>query len=343
MPRVRAGAQALSLLAVPLSANVLSALKEEPKPLMVLRREVGLPPQTTMRGQLRTLTRTSVLERQQEGGFPGAVQYALGPAGEDLLVVARALQTWLERSPDGPVLLGSAEAKNRIKTLAQGWSSTIMRALASGPLSLTDLNRLISGLNYPSLERRLGALRATGMIESCPSETRTTPYRASTWLRQAIAPLAAAARWERLHVPEETTPIGRIDIEAAFLLTLPMLDLPAEIDGGCRLAVEARNLEPDMAGVTCRFAGGRLESCIARLQGKADAGACGTAIAWIDAVEDADPARLEIRGNRDLPLAILQGLRGFLLPVRSAAGRKVVGVGNPEQVDHIDESVPGGI
>jgi DNA-binding HxlR family transcriptional regulator len=279
-----------------------------------LRREVGLPPQTTMRGQLRTLTRTRVLERHQEGGFPGAVSYTLASAGADLLTVARALEAWLARSPDGPVPLGSPQAKNLVKALAQGWSSSIVRALASRPLSLTELNRLISGLNYPSLERRLGALRATGMIEPCPSETRTTPYRASLWLRQAIAPLAAAARWERRHAAEETTGIGRIDVEAAFLLTLPMLDLPAELEGGCRLAVESRGADSNMTGVTLNFSGGRIESCVARLEGRADAGLCGTATAWIDAVEDADMDRLDIRGDRDLALAILEGLHGFLLP-----------------------------
>jgi len=343
MPRVRAGADALSLLSIPLNAHTLSALREEPRPLIDLRREVGLPPATTMRGHLRTLTRTSVLERHQEGGFPGAVQYALGPAGEDLRVVARALQGWLARAPGGPVPLGGAEAKSLIKALTQGWSSSIMRALAASPLSLTDLNKLISDLNYPSLERRLGAMRGTGMIESCPSETRTTPYRASAWLRQAIAPLAAAARWERRHAPEQTTPIGRIDIEAAFLLTLPMLELPAELEGGCRLTVESRASQRSMAGVTVRFSGGRLESCITRLAGKAEAGACGTALAWIDAVEDADPDRLEISGDRELALAILDGLHGFLLPAGSAAGRDVRGVGDPKQVDHVDERVLGGI
>jgi DNA-binding HxlR family transcriptional regulator len=314
MSGVRAGAHALSLLSIPLNVHALSALQEEPRPLMDLRRDVGLPPQTTMRGHLRTLTRTRVLERQREDGFPGAVNYGLGPAGNDLLVVARALRGWLARSPNGPVPLGSSVAKSVIKALVQGWSCSIVRALASGPLSLTQLNKLIAGLNYPSLERRLGAMRAAGMIEPCPSESRTTPYRASVWLRQAIAPLALAARWERQHAPEETTPIGRIDVEAAFLLTVPMLELPSSVSGACRLAVETRAAERQMIGVTSRVSGGSLESCTARLEGKADAGACGTAVAWIDAVEEATPGHLEIRGDYDLTSAIIVGLHDALTP-----------------------------
>lgn len=316
---MRAGGHALTLLSTPLNVHVLSALREEPQPLMDLRRDVGLPPQTTMRGHLRTLTRTRVLERQRQNGFPGAVDYALGPAGEDLLVVSRALQGWLARSPDGPVPLGSIAAKALIKALVQGWSCSIVRALASRPLSLTELNKLITGLNYPSLERRLGALRAAGLIEPCPGQARSTPYRASAWLRQAIAPLAAAARWERRHAPEETTPIGRIDVEAAFLLTLPALELPEELSGGCRLAVETRANEAGLTGVTAGFSAGRIESCVARLEGRAEAGACGTAMAWIDAVEEADPDRLEIRGDRELVIAILDGLHEELVATRSPA------------------------
>lgn len=317
---MRAGAHALSLLSIPLNADVLSTLAEEPRPLIDLRRDVGLPPQTTMRGHLRTLTRTRVLERQQQAGFPGTVNYGLGPAGDDLLVVARALHGWLARSPGGPVPLGGPAAKGVIKALVQGWSCSIVRALASRPLSLTELNKLITGLNYPSLERRLGALRAAGLIEPCPGHSRSTPYRASAWLRQAIAPLAAAARWERRHAPDETAPIGRIDVEAAFLLTLPMLELPADLSGGCRLAVETRAGELGMTGATVRFSEGRIESCLARLEGEAGTGACGTAMAWIDAVEQADPDRLEIRGDHDFVVAILGGLQEVLRPTRERTG-----------------------
>jgi len=324
---VRAGAHALSLLSIPLNVHALSALQEEPRPLMDLRRDVGLPPQTTMRGHLRTLTRTRVLERQRDGGFPGAVNYALGPAGSDLLVVAAALQEWLARSPTSPVPLGSAAAKGTIKALVQGWSCSIVRALASGPLSLTQLNKLITGLNYPSLERRLGALRAAGLIEPCPSESRTTPYRATAWLRQAIAPLALAARWERRHAPEQTTPIGRIDVEAAFLLTVPLVELPVDLGGSCRLVVETRAGDLHMTGVTARFSAGQLETCVARLEGEAEAGACGTAMAWIDTVGQAESDRLEISGDHGLALGILEGLRGIIRPRELAPAALAPGVG----------------
>jgi DNA-binding HxlR family transcriptional regulator len=313
---MRAGAHALTLLSNPLTVQVLSALQEEPRALMDLRRDVGLPPQTTMRGHLRTLTRTRILERRQEAGFPGAVEYALAPAGRDLWGAAQPLQGWLARCPNGPEALDSPAAKPLIKALVQGWSSSIVRALASRPLSLTELNKLITGINYPSLERRMGGLRSAGLIEPAPGDSRTRPYRAGVWLRQAVAPLAAAARWERRHVPEETTPIGRIDIEAAFLLALPMLRLPSGLAAGCRLVVDTRAAEPGMAGVTARFSDGQLRSCVTVLEGEVDAGVSGGAMAWIDAIDHPDPSRLELRGDRNLAREVVEGLNRALLPAR---------------------------
>ncbi len=309
---VRAGAQALSLFSTPLIPRVLDAVRSESRPLRDLRRDVDLPSQTTVRGQLRLLTRTRVLERRQEAGFPGAVTYSLGPAGGDLLTVGRLLQAWLTRAPRGPVQLGSIEAKNVIKILVQAWSSWIVRALASGPVSLTDLNRLITQLSYPSLERRLGAMRAAGMVEPCPGQAHTIPYQASAWLRQAIAPLSAASRWERRHAPELTTPVGQLDIEASFLLTLPMLELPGGLSGSCRLTVEGRADNGRVVTVTARFSEGVMESCAIRLEGDVDAGISGAASAWIDAVETGDPHRLDASGDRDLVRAILQGLHDAL-------------------------------
>ncbi len=40
----------------------------------------------------------------------------------------------------------------------------MLRALAAGSLSLTELDRLIGALSYPSLERRLVAMRLAGLV-----------------------------------------------------------------------------------------------------------------------------------------------------------------------------------
>lgn len=314
---MRAGAYALSLLSVPLNGHVLRALDEEPTSLMDLRRAVGSPPQTTMRGHLKTLSEIGVLDRIRRNDFPASVDYELAGPGRELLAVADVVQDWLTVSPDGPLSLGTVASKSAVKALVEGWSASIVRALAARPLSLTELNRLISGISYPSLERRLAAMRMAGQIEACPGQGKGTPYAVTRWLRQAIAPLAVAANWERRHTPAAASPIGRIDVESVFLLVIPTLGLPSDLSGSCRLAVEIRNGgSRHVAGVRVSVCEGRVVSCTSRLDGDAEAWVAGSISAWLSAVIEQETERLEIGGACGVTEAILQSLHGALFGAR---------------------------
>jgi DNA-binding HxlR family transcriptional regulator len=192
----------------------------------------------------------------------------------------------------------------------------MVRALAARPLSLTELNGLISGLSYPSLERRLGAMRLAGQIERMPGPGRGTPYAVTDWLRRAIAPLAAAARWERAHVATKSVPIRRLDAEAGFLLSIPLLELSSDLSGCCRLAVEIPSSNGErLAGVLVRVEEGKVVSARANLQGHADAWASGLASDWLRAVIEGDTDQLEIGGDWHLARALLDGLNGVLFGV----------------------------
>jgi DNA-binding HxlR family transcriptional regulator len=269
-----------------------------------------------MRKHLRTLTEIGVLERRRVNDFPGSVDYGLTAAGQELLGVAAVLRAWLAAAPEGPLDLGTPTAKSVTKSLVDGWSSTMIRALAARPLSLTELSRLITNLNYPSLERRLGAMRLAGQIEACPIQGKGRPYRPTDWLRHGIAPLAAAARWERQHLPAEAAPITPMDAEAAFLLVVPMLNLPADLSGVCRLVVEVRSAGTHrLAGVLVTVQEGRIVSCVSRLEGDASAWASGSVGAWLSAVIDHDVERLEVGGDCSLASALVEGLHGILSAV----------------------------
>jgi len=303
------------MLSTPLNVHVLQALRDEPMSLIDLRRAVGSPPQTTMRGHLRALVEARVLERKRQGGFPGPVDYELARAGRELLGVAEILEAWLRVAPDGAIQLGSVAAKSSTKALVEGWSSGIVRALAAKPLALTEISRLITGLSYPSLERRLGAMRMAGLIEPRPGSGRGTPYAVTDWLRRAIGPLAAAARWERRNLSDVTSPVRRIDIEAAFLLTLPMVSLPEPYAGVCRLAVDTSNgSQHRQAGVVVRVEKGKVSSCVTRLDGQVDASALGSVAAWIATVLEKDGEQLEFSGRSRLARALGDGLHRVLLP-----------------------------
>jgi DNA-binding HxlR family transcriptional regulator len=305
---VRAGAQALTLLSAPLNVDVLTALEQGPHSLIDLRRAIGAPPQTTMRGQLRTLTQLGVLEPNRRAGFPGAVDYELARPGHELLEVARILWAWLAAAPDGPVQPGSVAAKSAIKALVEGWSSAIIRALAARPLSLTDLSRVITSVSYPSLERRLTAMRLSGQIEKLDVKGSKRPYSVTSWLRRSVGPLAAATQWERRAVPERTNPFGRFDAEAVFLLSTPLVSLDEEFSGSGRLAVEFGSGDlTQFSGVMVEIEKGRAVSCVSRLEGSPDVWAVGSPSAWLDALIDGRFDRLELGGEYDHARTLLQG------------------------------------
>ncbi len=313
---VRAGTRALSLLAVPINAAVIQALGEGPRSLADLRRAAGSPPQTTMRGYLRRLAQAGVVERHRGGEFPGAVAYELTDRGRGLLGVSRLLSAWLALAPAGPLELGAPEAKSAIKALVDGWNSTMVRALAARPLSLTDLDSVISTLNYPSLERRLTAMRHLSLLAPVQGEGRSSPYGATGWLRSAIAPLAAAIRWERQHLRDEAPRLAKLDVEAAFLLTLPLLRPAEELGGTCRLAVQIGRRGLDrLVGVMIEVRAGAVTSCITRLEGSADAWAIGSTGAWLSTVLGHEPCGLELGGERLLVSGLAEALRGALAGV----------------------------
>jgi DNA-binding HxlR family transcriptional regulator len=306
----RAGTQALSVLAAPLHVHILKALEEEPKGLLDLHRAVGSPPESTMRLYTRTLEDLGVLERQRQNEFPATALYSITPAGESLLKVAALLQEWLLAAPDGPILLGSMAAKSAIKALAGGWSSKIVRAVAARPLSLTELNMLISKVSYPTLERKLSTMRSARLVEPQAGEGRGTPYGPTLWLRQGVIPLTSAVAWERKFAPETTPQVGRLDVEASFLLAAPMVELDPGPRGRCRLAVEVNGgASPTTAGVVIEVDKGRIVSCTSRLDGDTQASASGTVFAWLRQMNGGPAGQLEMAGDLSLSMCVVDALR----------------------------------
>ncbi|HEU4738062.1 MAG TPA: winged helix-turn-helix transcriptional regulator [Solirubrobacterales bacterium] len=305
------------MLAVPLNVNVLRTLEEGvgPTALPDLRRAIGHPPVTTMRSYLRRLVELGLIRRHREDDFPGSVSYVITPRGERLLAVGEVVQVWLRSAPEGEMEIGSTASKSAIKALVDGWSTGLVRALAARPLGLTELNRVIPQVSYPTLERRLTAMRQVGLIEpERQGNGRVTRCEVTDWLRHAVAPLTAGVGWECTCIPDQTPAPGRIDAEAAFLLAVPVLELPADVHGVCRLAVEfRRGSEIDFAGVTMRVSEGRVESCVSRIDGKPDAWATGGVLDWFRWMRELDGHRIDIGGDPSIANAVADAMRaGFL-------------------------------
>ncbi len=318
--RVRAGGTVLSLIAGPLSVPILRAHLDGPLRLPDLRERIGGAAQTTMRGQVGNLRGIGALERQVRGGMPYTVENELTEAGRGVLAVADVVETWLARAPQGPIALGSEPAKGAIRSLIGAWGSTMLRALAARPLSLTELSSVITDLSYPALERRLSAMRAARQVEASPNGDRgAKPFAVTDWTRQAVGPLVAAGRCECEHFAEVTEPLTRIDIEAAFLLAVPLVDLEVNRSGACLFAVDTGGTaggpsKTRLAGVHVEIDGGDVVSCVSRLEQEPQTWALGTVGSWVEAILEGRLERLRLGGEDPaLAKAIIGGLHASLL------------------------------
>ncbi len=319
--RARVGGKALAVLAAPLNLQIIRALADRPMRLAELRKETGLPAQTTLRGHLASLVEIGVLTKRPTRRMPYAVENELTPMGLELFAVADRLEIWLGQAPDGPITHEMGAAKGAIKALVDGWESKMMRALAARPLSLTQLDRLITDLSYPALERRLASMRLAGLVEAQPSQgVAGTPYAVTTWARLGVAPLMAASHCERLYMEDEGAPVTQIDIEAAFLLATPLVGLQPDVAGSCQLEVEA---SPGAAhgptGVRVTVEQGRVASCVSRLGERPSAFATGSPFKWFRAVQEGKVEQLRFGPDDGLARAIVDGLHSVLGGARPAS------------------------
>jgi DNA-binding HxlR family transcriptional regulator len=303
----RAGARLLALFGSPLNEAILRTLAGQPMRLAELQAALGSAPQTTLRGHVKGLADIGALDKQRRDGSVSAVDYELTPLGLELLEVADALERWLALAPGGPIALDSDRGKVAVKSLGGGWESTILRALGARPLSLAELNGLIDAYSYPALERRLSRMRATGQVETTHRGARTL-YTVTDWMRRAIAPLTMAGRCERRHIAELTAPITYVEVEAAFLLALPLVVMSEEIGGDCVLAADTGpdNEGPRVSGIHVVVERGRVLSLSEDLEDDPTSWCVGSANAWMDAVIDGDAAGLRIGGsNHRLPRSLV--------------------------------------
>lgn len=295
---MRAGGYALSLLGTPGVVSVLGSLAGEPMTLADLRRAIGSPPQSTLRGQLRELSGLGVLGRRREYAFPRSVQYELTESGRDLLAAAETLQSWLDDAPE-PVRLGDIPAKRVVKALSDGWEAGLVRLLAAEPRSLTELSHEIPSLSYPSIERRLTAMRALGLVETLDSNGQGAPCRPTLWLRRAAVPLAAASRFEHTRVAK--THDAKVDIQALLMLVMPIVDFPKKARGAATLVTRQRQRQegkhPVPEAITVEIRDGQSQRCVALAENGAKSWAIGAPDAWLDAVLDGAVDRLRIGGS----------------------------------------------
>jgi DNA-binding HxlR family transcriptional regulator len=295
-----AASRCLSLFSKALDARVLQACANQPLAPSQLEEAFPWAPQSTMRSSLAKLTEIGALTRSPGDGQARGAAMELTQAGRELLPVAAALEWWLEGGPNGPIPLEDPAAQGIVRVLMAGWDSTVIRVLAEQPRSLIELQTRISELNYPALKRRLTKLRSTGMV--VPGKTANgLAYEVSDWLRRAVVPLTLAGRWERRHQVGRG-PIAQMDLEAAFMLALPLVQLSSGADGACGLAIlglEERDApKRSVAGVALELKGGEVVSCSADAVGEQPTWALGTVDVWLEALAVGCASSLRVSGAK---------------------------------------------
>src|SRR6185436_13939014 len=141
------------------------------------------------------------------------------------------------------------------------------------------------------------------------------PYAVTEWARQAVGPLVAAGRCECEHLAQAAGPLTRIDVEAAFLLAVPLVALPADTGGACVLAVSADTDELDeeverVIGVHVEVKQGMVVSCSAGAETEAPTWAKGPVDSWTTAILEGPPDCLELGGiDARLARALIEGMR----------------------------------
>ena len=276
--------------------------------------------QTTIRTCVANLQEAGALIKHEIGGSPYAVENELTAGGQEILLVAGIVDTWLALAPEGPIAPDSNASKAAVKALVGGWGSTVMQTLAAEPRSLTQLDGVIPSLGYPVLKRRLTGMRLSQQIELVVGTSAgIRPYAVTDWLRRSMAPICAAGRCERRHMGETTIAMTDAEVETAFLLAVPLAVLPITAYGTCTMGIEARADLPAVAlakpaGATIGVNGGEIVSCVGKVDEGWSSWALGTAQTWLDVFIDGNlDARLRL-ADFEPPLAtqVVHGVHAAL-------------------------------
>jgi hypothetical protein len=308
--KARAGALTLLYLASPMDRGTLLALLAEATTGAHILDELEAPDLNDPDTILAIFSDTYLLEPSDPDHPPGA---PIGPdtmmrptaAGRELPHIGMVVERWLDKCPAGPVDLGP-EAGPLLSPLLTGWCSTVTHALAVKPLTMDEAHEAVQVLDLDSVEMRIEAMEEADLVEAIPGPDNEPRYAVTDWLRQGIAPLLAATRMELEYPPGDTAALAALDVEAAFLLTLRLLQLPRKLSGSCSLAVELEEgVSGSPAGVTVRVENGRVVSCERGLDEDVDAWASGTTAEWLDTLIERKAKRVHTGGERQLPRRLL--------------------------------------
>ncbi len=228
------------------------------------------------------------------------------PAQLDRLrFVAATLERWLRTGESPGHRPPEAEA---IAAMACCWSAAVTHALAMGPQTIAELARAVPSLYGEDIaQEHVEALERTSQARSLPGGGEAR-YALTEWGMEAIAPLIAAAHYETAFPQVDVMPPEILDAEATFQLAAPLIRLPADLYGTCRLSVRLPDDDSVLAGATVEVRQGRIVASSILLEREPETWVTGLPRDWCEAVVDPAAAQLEFGGDADLAGALLEAL-----------------------------------
>lgn len=242
--------------------------------------------------------------------------YRTTAKGAQIVYVAGILQRWLRARPAGPLEIG-IQGGGALSSLLCSWSTTVIHALAREPLTLAELDRAVDLVpEREVVAEHVEAMRRMGQVEVLEVDGERR-YALTDWVREGIAPIAAAA-WVEVHYPEELmAPPDLLDVEAAFQLALPLLKLPSGLRGACRLGVQIPGGPPLMAGATVEVVGGIVATSTTLLEEDPETFATGSPLDWLDTLIDPSAGKITFGGDTRLAGALIESLHERLFTPES--------------------------
>ena len=232
--------------------------------------------------------------------------------GEETLFVSGTIERWLARCPQGPLELGLAGAR-ALAPMVLSWSATLTHALASGPLTIEELEQaLASVLDPEALEQQLESMVNSGQAEALYGSGRAPCYALTDWGREAISPIVAAVRYEQRYPEDGVLAPDVFDVEAAFQMALPLIHVPAGVRGTVRAGVRIPGEDELVAGSTVEVADGRVTSSSPLLDRVPETWATGTPLDWCETVIDPAAAGLDMGGDVELAAGLIEALHARL-------------------------------
>jgi len=244
--------------------------------------------------------------RTPRRGRPGGIRarYELTDLGRECLLEVSATavyweQRWCSPPPEQPGPAGLWA----LKLVRDRHTRGLVRALADASLRPTELEVRLTELGRSALLDRLRSLTGCGVLlrEEHPGEVR---YALADCARHLGLIVARAAWCEG----QRASPADRAlvsDLPGLLHLLAPLVRIPQDLSGICRLRIEKATLE---AEIYLTAASGRIAALGAAPTAAPQAVSHASPRDWCGALLHGDPSKISTTGDAMLGRAVLDGL-----------------------------------